>query len=196
MQHRRYGKFDARNYILALSGTGCLSFLAVAGMVRGYVFLRCTYMIVLCIIYLFLIMRPYCEWFAVQNGSIVSYRHRHASEILIPPECILIITRASIRDPFSIQAFSLKNKYAISILRPMPLEKVLCTLHAYRATKYTNSTIENDFTNMFVYSFLAQEEVFSQIVEQRVSRVIIPESLMKQFDVGKLKCEVYIDYGY
>ena len=196
MKHRRYGKFDARNYILALSEAGCLSFLAVAGIIQGYGFLRCAYMIVLCIIYLFLIMQPYCEWFAIRNGSIISYRHRGVSEILIPPECTLIITHASIRDPFSIQAFPLKNKYAISILSQMPLEKVLRTLHAYRATKYTNSTIENNFTNMFVYSFMFREEVFTKIVEQGVSRIIIPESLVKQFDVGKIKCEVYIDYGY
>ena len=41
-----------------------------------------------------------------------------------------------------------------------------------------------------------REEVFTKIVEQGVSRIIIPESLVKQFDVGKIKCEVYIDYGY
>ena len=67
MKHRRYGKFDARNYILALSEAGCLFFLAVAGIIQGYGFLRCAYMIVLCIIYLFLIMQPYCEWFAIRN---------------------------------------------------------------------------------------------------------------------------------
>ena len=105
---------------------------------------------------------------------------------------LLVFTQADIRDTFSVQSYFLKGKYAVSILsRHFTGEyPFLQTLHANRARKYTNASIENSSSYHFLYSFVYEQDTFAQIVKQGVSRVVIPESLTDQFDIKTLKCDV------
>lgn len=46
------------------------------------------------------------------------------------------------------------------------------------------------------HSFEYNEDAFAQVLKQGVSRVIIPESLVDQFDFSNLECSVFIDEGF
>lgn len=52
------------------------------------------------------------------------------------------------------------------------------------------------FAHSFIYSFVYNEDAFAQVLKQGVSRVIIPESLVDQFDFSNLECSAFIDEGF
>ena len=114
----------------------------------------------------------------------------------LPSNIVLVISQADIRDTFSVQSYLLRNKYAVSLLHSDPLEEVLQILHANRAKKYTNSTIDATFTQSFIYSFVYDKDALAQILKHGVSMVIIPESLVDQVDCSIFECSVFIDNGF
>lgn len=198
MEHRRYGKLRLGDYKFTLAGIGGIVLLAVACFVLDCGLCYSVYLISFAAVWVALIVWPYLERFTVEDHLIVSRRFRHVSEIVLPPDSVLVFTQADIRDTFSVQSYFLKGKYAVSILSGISLENILQTLHANRARKYTNASIENSFSYHFLYSFVYEQDTFAQIVKQGVSRIVIPESLTDQFDIKTLKCDVdvLIDLDY
>lgn len=148
MEHRRYGKlrlgiinlhwqvlaawFCLQLRALSLTAVCAIPFILSASLLYGVA----------------LIVWPYLERFTVEDHLIVSRRFRHVSEIVLPPDSVLVFTQAAIRDTFSVQSYFLKGKYAVSILSGISLENILQTLHANRARKYTNASIENSFSTI------------------------------------------------
>mgnify|MGYP001638019636 FL=1 len=124
------------------------------------------------------------------------HQGKRTHEILLPSNIVLVISQADIRDTFSVQSYLLRNKYAVSLLHSDPLEEVLQILHANRAKKYTNSSIEAASTHFLLYSFVYNEYAFTQILKHGVSKVIIPESLVNQIDLSAFECSVFIDEGF
>ena len=124
------------------------------------------------------------------------HQGKRTHEILLPSNIVLVISQADIRDTLCVQSYLLRNKYAVSTTHSDPLEEVLQILHANRAKKYTNSSIEAASTHFLIYSFVYNEYAFTQILKHGVSKVIIPESLVNQIDLSAFECSVFIDEGF
>mgnify|MGYP004497599237 FL=1 len=196
MKYRRYGKFRFENYTGALiSLVGLLSVAIVCFFMKIEV-VPSSMCGILCIVSLMWILSPYSEWFVIQAHSMCTYSLWLGSQIELPEGCTLIITEASISFPLSIQAFHLKERYAVSILRGVSLKETLKTMHRCNATGYTNITIERDFAYSFVYSFVYEREAFAELLGQGAAQVIIPESLAGRLDLGIVRCEIFVDQGY
>ena len=196
VKYRRYGKFCFKNHAGNLIVLTCGFLLAVACSFIDADVLPC------CVIFgamlglsPLVILWPYSEWFSIQDHSICTYQRGRTSEIELPENCTLILSNASLGFQVS-RRYRLKDRYAISILRVIPTEKVLETLHTYYAQNYANTTIERDFPAYFVYSCVYDREILAQLSEQGIARVIVPAKLANRFDLRMIKCEVFVDRGF
>ena len=196
MEFDRYGKLCWKDYKFTLASIGGFILLAIASIALGLAFSYSVFAIAFAIVWTILIVRPYGERFTVGDHFILVHQGKHTHEVPLPPDIILVLSQADIRDTFSVQSYFLRNKYAVSLLRGAPLEETLQIIHANRVKKYTNSSIDAAFAHSFIYSFVYNEDAFAQVLKQGVSRVIIPESLVDQFDFSNLERSVFIDEGY
>ena len=196
MEFNRYGKLYWKDYKFTLASIGGFVLLAIVNLALSLPLLYSIFPLAFAIIWTILIVRPHMERFAVGDYSIYVHQGKRTHEILLPSNIVLVISQADIRDTFSVQSYLLRNKYAVSLLHSDPLEEVLQILHANRAKKYTNSSIEAASTHSLIYSFVYNEYAFTQILKHGVSKVIIPESLVNQIDLSAFKCSVFIDEGF
>ena len=196
MEFNRYGKLCWKDYKFTLASIGGFVLLAIVNLALSLPLLYSIFPLAFAIIWTILIVRPHMERFAVGDYSIYVHQGKRTHEILLPSNIVLVISQADIRDTFSVQSNLLRNKYAVSLLHSDPLEEVLQILHANRAKKYTNSSIEAASTHSLIYSFVYNEYAFTQILKHGVSKVIIPESLVNQIDLSAFKCSVFIDEGF
>lgn len=196
MEFNRYGKLCWKDYKFTLASIGGFVLLAIVNLALSLPLLYSISPLAFAIIWTILIVRPHMERFAVGDYSIYVHQGKRTHEILLPSNIVLVISQADIRDTFSVQSNLLRNKYAVSLLHSDPLEEVLQILHANRAKKYTNSTIDATFTQSFIYSFVYDKDALAQILKHGVSMVIIPESLVDQVDCSIFECSVFIDNGF
>lgn len=196
MEFNRYGKLYWKDYKFTLASIGGFVLLAIVNLALSLPLLYSIFPLAFAIIWTILIVRPHMERFAVGDYSIYVHQGKRTHEILLPSNIVLVISQADIRDTFSVQSNLLRNKYAVSLLHSDPLEEVLQILHANRAKKYTNSSIEAASTHSLIYSFVYNEYAFTQILKHGVSKVIIPESLVNQIDLSAFGCSVFIDEGF
>ena len=196
MEFKRYGKLCWKDYKFTLASIGGFILLAIASLVLGLALSYSVFAIAFAIVWTILIVRPYGERFTVGDHFILVHQGKHTHEVSLPPDIILVLSQADIRDTFSVQSYFLRNKYAVSLLRSDPLENMLQILHANRVKKYTNSTIDATFAHSFIYSFVYNKDALAQILKHGISMVIIPESLVDQVDRSIFECSVFIDKGF
>lgn len=195
MKYRRYGKFRFKNYAGNLIVLTCGFLLAVACSFIDADVLPCCFIFGAILVFSpLLILRPYSEWFSIQEHSIYTYQRGSISEIELPENCTLILSNASLGFQVS-RLYRLRDRYAVSILRDISPERVLGTLHTYYAQNYTNTTIERDFPAYFVYSCVYDREILAQLLEQGAARIIVPAKLADRFDLSMAKCEILADQG-
>ncbi len=199
----RFGKPRFGDFGFGLIGFAGLLILGIVGLFLDFGMIRCCILMIVSIAGIFLLIRPYCERFAIQESLILTRWPWNSTLVLrttnclsIPKNCVLILTRADVRVPFGYQSYYLKGKYALSILKPLPLLEILEKLHAYHAKAYTNTSIAGSFPEAFVYSFACDEKILSQAFGQKPSILIVPESLAGQFRLSSLSCQVYTDSGF
>lgn len=199
----RFGKPQFGDFGFGLIGFAGLLILSIVGLFLDFGMIRCCILTIISIAGIFLLIRPYCERFAIQESLILAYWPWNSTPVLratncisIPKNCVLILTRADVRVPFGYQSYYLKGKCALSILKPWPLPEILEKLHAYHAKAYTNTSIAESFHEAFVYSFACDEKILSQAFSQKPSILIVPESLAGQFYLSNPSCQVYIDSGF
>lgn len=196
MEFNRYGKLYWKDYKYTFVSICGFILLAIVCFAIELAFSYGFFVIVFAIMWTILIVHPYRERFTVCDHFILVRQGKHTHEIPLPPNIIVVFSQADIRDTFSVQSYLLRNKYAISLLRNNSLEDILQILHANRAKKYTNSSIEAASTHSLIYSFVYNEYAFTQILKHGVSKVIIPESLVNQIDLSAFGCSVFIDEGF
>ncbi len=126
MEHRRYGKLRLGDYKFTLAGIGGMVLLAVACFVLDCGLCYSVYLISFAAVWVALIVWPYLERFTVEDHLIVSRRFRHVSEIVLPPDSVLVFTQADIRDTFSVQSYFLKGKYPESLTDQFDIKTLKC----------------------------------------------------------------------
>ena len=169
MEFNRYGKLYWKDYKFTLASIGGFVLLAIVNLALSLPLLYSIFPLAFAIIWTILIVRPHMERFTVCDHFILVRQGKHTHEIPLPPNIIVVFSQADIRDTFSVQSYLLRNKYAVSLLHSDPLEEVLQILHANRAKKYTNSTIDATFTQSFIYSFVYDKDALAQILSENVS---------------------------
>lgn len=138
---------------------------------------------------------PFFERFRIENNKIIIQKFKKESQIDIPHTPTVVISEADVHEILGHQSFYLHNKYAITILDNLSLDDALGLLFSRIAShyRYTNSTIELQLADHFVYSFAIDKENIKQILEQIDCRVIIPQSLVVSNNLSDLRPNVYID---
>lgn len=134
MEYRRYGKFRFLDYMHVWCPTILLLAFAIAAILYTP-----SYLVIgpcLMVIYLpYTVLEPNRERFTIINNSIVTRKGRKTKTIELPDELTLIVSDADILDSFSkrrlglYKAYTLKGRYAISILRRDFAENVIRYLH-------------------------------------------------------------------
>jgi len=203
MEYRRYGKFRFLDYMHVWCPTILLLAFAIAAILYTPSYLvtgPC-----LMVIYLpYTVLEPNRECFTITNNSIVTRKGRKTKTIALPDELTLIVSDADILDSFSkrrlglYKSYTLKGRYAISILRRDSAENVIRYLHKNGAREYSNTSIELDFCSCFhaeeyIYSFVYNQAAFDMLISNRKCQLIIPKSLLKAISVDSMLVDVQVD---
>lgn len=200
MEYRRYGAFHLSDYrgswaVIA----GYLTFAIVDSIAEGSI-LFIVIPIIFAVIRLWSIISPNCERFSIDGSVITARKGKRVEKITIPAEITLVISHAdispplSVRTPYGNETHILKDKYAITILSETRVESILERLHQYcLKSKYTTSIIEYMFGFQFVYSFVCDQELLVNVMQNRECSIIIPESFVEKIPIIKQASNVYID---
>ena len=149
------------------------------------------------------IYEPNSERFMISGDTITIMQGKKEKKVSIPSELTLVISYADVCPPlakrisYGNQTYILKGRYAISILKKIPLEDALVRLHRNYTRKYTTSTVEACFDEcLYVYSFVGNHEILDRLLSNRNCQIIIPETLLNQISIDFHKVNVHIDTGY
>ncbi len=202
MEHWRYGKFRFRDYISSLFAIAFMLVLVVIGFLTSTRFTLLIGPLAFLVIMVWSLYIPNRERFSISGDIITTIQGRKKRGIVIPHEPTLVVSYADVCLQFAKgincgnQTHLLKGRYAVSILRNMPLETALKQLHQKYMRKYTNSTIEAVFDDyQYVYSFVCNQELL-QLVTHRSCQIIIPETLLHQLLIDSSQANIFIDTGY
>lgn len=202
MKYRRYGKFHFRDYysgwfaIVFLFLIAVMSFLA-----ETYNFLA-IWPTILIVIMTWGIIEPNEECFSMSADIINVKKRKKRHQITMPRELTLVVSYADVcpswakRIGVGNSTYMLKGKYAVSILKKIPKENVLETLHGKYAYRYTNCWIEELLKPNFIYSFVCEQDMIEKIVSGRKCTLILPETLVDKINLNQLMCDIYIDKGF
>ena len=116
----RYGKIRIRDLRFPLYGIIFIALLgttvAATNSLREGICVIC-----LSIGLLINLLHPYWETYSIIDRKIFTRFLWHQYIIELPPQTILLITKADIREKLTgYQSYFLRNQYAISLIRPMP----------------------------------------------------------------------------
>lgn len=157
----------------------------------------------------------YKERFSLDGDTLKVWRYSSRCEdIQLPADLVVVVSVADM--PSSLiskkinvagrDRFTLKGRFAVSLLQDISVEKTLTILHDRKLywsrmdCNYTNSFIEADFEticpNRFIYSFVGSNELLKELCLGRNCTVIIQESLSNQIETADLNATVLIDKGY
>ena len=203
MKQQRYGRFNPSDYWESWFGIIILFGFSTASLILDISVLFAIVFAVYALIWLLAILLPNCERFIISNDSVFVSKGIKMSKIALPSELTLVLSYADICPPFAMrtplgnQTHVLRNKYAVSILRKMPLETTLETLHQNHLQKYTISTIETAFGGYcYIYSFVCSQFLLEKLVAGRRCLLIVPESLLHEISLDPITADVYIDKGF
>ena len=202
MRNRRLGKFRFGDYFSSWVSIVILLFFSTASIMIGLPFLFVIFPSLYAIIWLGVILVPHCEQFSINSDSISVFWFRQTKTIRLPAEFTLIVSYADVCPPLAVhtaignQTHILKDKFAISILKKMPVEVALETLHQNRIQKYTTSSIRTVFDDhRYIYSFVCDQFLFDALIDSRKCVLIVPESLSKVI-AFESSVDIYIDSGH
>lgn len=155
------------------------------------------------VVRLWAIIARNCERFAIGEDSITVSKWGKKQVIALPTQLTLVISYADIcpslatQSAFGRKTHVLKDKYAISIIRKMPLHCALARLHGFYMRKWwTTSGIQDIFQEYtFFYSFVCSQTLLEKLLANRDCLLIVPESLSEKVSVDSGKANVYMDMG-
>ena len=184
IRYRRYGNFRFWDYGVSWIGIGILLLFSAVSLILDLSFAFAIIPIAYVVVWLWCILAPQNEHFSINGDLITVYKGKNAYNIAIPKEIIVVISYADICPPFAVrtavreQTHILKGKYAVTVLRTMPLDDTINALHRNHLQKYTMSTIQQSFGgNTLVYSFVCNQELLNQLLFNRSCSLVIPSSL-------------------
>lgn len=203
MKYRRYGKFRFCDYKSAWFAIAFYLVLMIIGLLLKTQICLLFVPLIIILIMVWSIYKPNSERFLISEDTITVMRYRTQQTIAIPYETTLIVSYADVCPPiakrisFGNQTYMLKGRYAISILQKIPLESALERLHQNYAYKYTNSMVEEYFDGeLYVYSFVGNQEILDKLLTNKKCQMIIPETLLSQISINSPKVNIYVDNGY
>lgn len=202
MKYRRYGKFLLKDYYSGWFGILLFLLIAFTGSKNGIQKYLVIWPIFLAVMMARGIIEPNKEWFSVSDDVIDIKKGRKRYQIILPQEIIVIVSYTDVCSDLAKRVgignsnYMLKGRYAVSILRKLPVETVLETLHAKYAYRYTNCFIEEQLKRNFIYSFVCDQELLEKIVSGKRYTLILPETLVHKLNLTRLKGDIYIDKGF
>ncbi len=203
MRNRRLGKFRFGDYCFSWVTIAVMLLYSTASIVLELSSLFVIIPLVYALIRLVVILVPHCEQFTINGDSISVFRGRQSETIRLPEELTLIVSYADVCPPLTIrtavgnQTHILKDKFAVSILKKIPLEDTLELLHRNCMRKYTISSIRNAFDEHCIYySFVCNRFLLDALISNKKCLLIVPESLSTVIPLESIGENVYIDKGY
>lgn len=200
MWYRRYGKFNAQDYIVSWFVILFYLLFAVACYFLAGSFPLSLLSIALAVVRLLSILLPNCEQFSIQGDIIMVRRLGRIYKIPLPPRVVIVVSNTDICPPLSIRTavahrtHILHGQYSLSILQAMPLEYTLHHLHQNYVKEYTSSMIQFEFDeHEYVYSFVFNAHLLNQILTGRTYQMIIPESLLDTVPQSQDSTNSYVD---
>ena len=200
MKNYRYGKFKVRDYSLSWAGIVALLFFTIESIILDLSILFVLFPIVYALVWVWVLLAPHREHFIINNNSILVYKGKKVYTIEIPSEVTIVMSYADICPPLTMRTaigdptHILKDRIAVSILKKMPLDIVLATLHRNHVRRYTTSTIQTVFDgHRFIYSFVCDQSLFDKLLANRKCQLIIPESLLDKLLIDSNNIDIHID---
>lgn len=202
MKYGRYGKFRLKNHVsdccvnLLLVGIGIVGITIGNAVISGAFFIGVSVIDVICTLI------PYREKFSVNQKGLMIYKGRTIKEKIFPVKMTVVLSYADMctdlakRVTLVNQTWMLKGEWAISLLEDVAVNKVIERLHGKWAWRYTNCWIEEKFKEHFVYSFVCNQRMLEEVLNDKNFTLIIPETLLHKVDIQKIKGEIYIDKGF
>ena len=203
MRKNRYGKFRFGDYCVSWFAIVLLLLWSIASVVLELSLAIAALLLVYAMVWLWAILSPHHEQFALCADVITIYRGKKTHKIHLPLELVVVVSYADICPPFAIhtaignETHILKDKYAISILHKMSLNTVLEGLHRGYVQKYTTSSIRAAFDGYrYIYSCVCDEALIKELITDRECLLIIPESLRNEISIDISAVDVFVDVGY
>ncbi len=200
MKRYRYGTFRFGDYWETWVSVTIFLLAAIATVMLDLSFIFLLFSLVYALFWLWAILAPQFEKFAINGNSITVYRGKKKHSINLPSELVLVVSYADIAPPFAVrtvidkQTHILKNKFAVTILKQMPQNTVLESLHRNYLEKYTMSTIQNNFNDhRYIYSFVCDQDLFNELVSNKNYQIIVPKTLLNQITIDLHQTNVHVD---
>lgn len=194
MFYLRYGIPNVKDCFFSLLLISLLYIFGILSLLFSNFYYGITFFLVATGAFIYVLL-PYFERFQIDNNRIIIRKFMKELQIDIPITPTLVISEADVHELLGHQSFYLHNKYAITILNNLPLELTLDLLFGRISSqhRYTNSTIELQLAEHFVYSFAIDRKNINQILDGIDCRVVIPQSLVVSNNISNLPPNVYID---
>lgn len=195
MMHKRYGKIKWSDNKITI-------FVWVILVIMGLIPTDNEYLsiipFVILIIHFFTFIYPFTERFVIKDKTLHIKKLFSSSQKTIPQKSMLVITEASIHISSNSTSIPLRGKYAITLTEYMPTDELLQKVRGVQPFQisYCNSTIENALKHRVIYSFIYNETVLETLLECSDCVVIIPESIVRNFDTSRFKDKLYVDAGW
>lgn len=202
MKYRRYGKIRLKNHLSNCFFDLFFLLFGIAGIAIGTSKTSSVVFIGIAIFDVIHTSIPYREKFLVNQETVIVYKKRKNKSIHIPSKVTVVISYADMctdlakRVTLYNSTYMLKGEWAISLLKDVPLEKVIERLHRKGAWRYTNCWVEELLKQYFVYSFVCNQSMLEDILRNKDFTLIIPETLLGMIDTKNLKGDIYIDKGF
>ena len=202
MRNRRYGKFRFGDYAASWAVIAVMLLFSTAALVLALPRWAAVLPAAFAAVRLWAVLSPQCESFILNRGSVTVFRGGKSQTIDLPPDITIVASYADICPPLTVRTPAgnrthiLKDKYAVSILRDVPLDAALEGLHRNGTKKYTSSWVQAAFEGYrYVYGFVCDQAMLDELTADRQCLLIIPESLSGKITVSSAAAKVYIDAG-
>ena len=199
--YHRWGKFRFSDYCVSWIAIVILLFFSIGSVILELSFLYVVFPLVYAIIWLWSILSPHREKFAILDNSITVLRGKKLAKITLPSELTLVVSYADVCPPLTLrtaignQTHILKDKYAVSILQKMPLDVVIEALHRNQIQNYTTSTVRRAFDDYrYIYSFVCNQFQMDKLIANQNCLLIIPKSLQEKVSVDQKNVDLHIDF--
>ena len=202
MKYTRYGKIKLKNHLsncffdLFFLLFGMIGIVNEISIICGIIFVS------IAMFDMIHTLLPYKEKFLVNQDTIFVYKNRKIKSLKIPSKVIVVISYADMctdlakRVTLYNSTYMLKDDFAISLLKDISVEKVVKRLPDNRAWRYTNCWVEHLLNQNFVYSFVCNQSMLEEVLQNKNYSLILPETLLHKIDTKKLKGDIFIDKGF
>lgn len=203
MEHKRYEKFNAKDYISSWVAMLFLLFLTAFCLFATELSWLSFFPLTLVVVMTWAIYSPHRERFFISGTSLTIIRGKTRQNVIIPDEPVLVIAYADVCPSFvkrissGNQTHLLKDRWSVSILQNVPFETVLNHIHRDRAFRYTTSMVEASFLeHQYVYDFVCNKELLEELISNRHCQIIVPKSLLGKVPIVSNQSKFFIDESY